>query len=94
MAIKIRTINIWSWQDQAKKQDRHVGWCKKLSSEKQFNENEKRGSIFFIILLMKKVLLVLLKYTKNTILIQLTKAKRFVAIDVKALKKLKYPVTR
>ena len=42
---------------------------------------------------MKKVLSELLRCTKNTILIPTDKNKKFVAIDVKTLKKLKYPVT-
>ena len=57
-----------------------MGWCKKLPSKKQFNENEK--SIVGIVEVHKE------HYPDPT-----DKSKKFVAIDVKAVKKLKYPVT-
>ena len=70
-----------------------MGWCKKLSSKKQSNENEKRDQCFFYHSVNEKSIVGIVEVHKEHYPDPTDKSKKFVAIDVKAVKKLKFPVT-
>ena len=75
------------------KQDRYVGWCKNYQARNNLMKMKKGDHCFFYHSVNEKSVIGIVEVHKEHYLDPTDKSKRFVAIDVKALKKLKYPVT-
>ena len=70
-----------------------MGWCEKLSSKKQFKKYEKNDLCFFYHSVTERSIVGIVKVVKEYYQDPTDKTERFVVVDVKAIKKLKKPVS-
>ena len=83
----------WSWQDQVKSKIDMWDGVRNYQARNNLMKMKKGDHCFFYHSVHEKSIIGIVEVHKEHYPDPTDKSKRFVAIDVKALKKLKYPVT-
>ena len=83
----------WSWNDQVKSKTDMWDGVKNYQARNNLMKMKKGDHCFFYHSVNEKSVIGIVEVHKEHYPDPTDKSKRFVAIDVKALKKLKYPVT-
>jgi len=83
----------WSWEDQVKSKIDMWDGVRNYQARNNLMKMKKGDHCFFYHSVNEKSIIGIVEVHKEHYLDPTDKSKRFVAIDVKALKKLKYPVT-
>tara|TARA_B000000477_G_scaffold101487_1_gene90188 strand:- start:35 stop:454 length:420 start_codon:yes stop_codon:yes gene_type:complete len=83
----------WSWQDQVKSKVDMWDGVRNYQARNNLMKMKKGDHCFFYHSVHEKSIIGIVEVHKEHYPDPTDKSKRFVAIDVKALKKLKYPVT-
>ena len=83
----------WSWQDQVKNKIDMWDGVRNYQARNNLMKMKKGDQCFFYHSVNEKSIVGIVEVHKEHYLDPTDKSKKFVAIDVKAVKKLKYPVT-
>ena len=83
----------WSWQDQVKSKIDMWDGVRNYQARNNLMKMKKGDHCFFYHSVNEKSVIGIVEVHKEHYIDPTDKSKRFVAIDVKTLKKLKYPVT-